>query len=413
MYGGKMKYTSLATILITTLTLLINQTCGQKNDVLSTILMDAEYLAKTKIQIDKNDQEFIHAFNQLIEDANKALEEGPFTVTDKEVLSPSGNKNDYASYGRYWWPDPNKPDGLPYIWRDGETNPESQSIKKSDRPRIGALARNSETLGLAYYLTKEKKYAKKTAELLRVWFINDTTRMNPNLNHAQCRLGHNDGYKSGILDGRLMISALEASLLIAESSELSNDELKKLKDWAKSYFEWLTTNEMALEESKSKNNHGTYYDVQTLYLALYSGNLEAAKNIANNFTEKRILTQISPEGSMPHEIARTRSLFYSIYNLQAMFAVANLAKKVDVDIFEADNPSSRLKVALDYLVPYTNPEKIWPQPTIDKANRLEMFQILQMANNVYKDKNYLKMLEKLPHDKLRTHRAKLVFPLLR
>ncbi|WP_146531059.1 alginate lyase family protein [Novipirellula artificiosorum] len=41
-----------------------------------------------------------------------------FSVTDGGVVPPSGDPHDYMSVGPYWWPDPNKDDGLPYIRRD-------------------------------------------------------------------------------------------------------------------------------------------------------------------------------------------------------------------------------------------------------------------------------------------------------
>lgn len=393
---------------------LFSEACKSNNkDTVATILMDTDCLLKTKEMIKKGDTSLAYAFKKLIKEADKALKEGPYSVTYKEQPAPSGDKCDYASYSRYWWPDSSKVDGLPYIRKDGETNPNSQSLKKSDRPRIGKLGENTETLGLAYYLTGERKYAKKAAELLRVWFIDETTRMNPNLNHAQCRLGHNTGSKSGVLDGRLMIKALEGSLLISNSSELSESELMELKVWAKSYFEWLTTNELALQEAKSKNNHGSFYDAQAMYFALYSGNDKAAKQIAQNFISRRVLVQIQPDGSMPEEIARTRSHFYSIYNLHAMFIVAHLAEKVNVDIWQTNNSNSRLKAALDYLVPYTDPKKQWPFPTIDEADRSHMLTILQMANRIYNNSSYITMANKLPLEKRRLLRSNLAFPLMR
>ena len=398
------------------ITILVSLKCKENdlgNQYAKIILMDAEYLASTKARIKKGDPQLKDAFDQLIEDAEAALKKGPFSVTNKEKLPPSGDKHDYASYSRYWWPDPNKPKGLPYIRRDGETNPNSQSLKESDRQRIGALGINTETLGLAYYLTGEDKYAKKAAQLLRVWFLNKETFMNPNVNHAQCRPGHNNGTKSGVLDGRLMIRAFEGSLLIANSTALSENELKGLKTWAGLYFVWLRTNEMALEEAASKNNHGSFYDVQAMYFALYSGNLEASTQIAQKFAQRRIFSQIKPDGSMPEEMARTRPLFYSIYNLHAMFLVAHLAKKVDVDIWEAGDKGTRLRAALDYLVPYTDPKNAWPHPTIGEADRLEMFAILRMADRAYPHGNYLEVVEKLPLERRKTQRTNLVFPLMR
>ncbi len=378
-----------------------------------TILMDSEFLATTKTQTKNKDPKLKPAFDQLLKDAEAALKEGPFSVTHKEKTAPSGDKHDYASYSRYWWPDPNKPDGLPYIRRDGETNPASQSLKESDRQRIGALGLNTETLGLAYYLTGEEKYAKKAAELLRVWFLDAATRMNPNVNHAQCRPGHNNGTKSGILDGRLMVHALEGSLLISGSSALSTTERKDLKTWAGEYFEWLTTNEMALQEAASKNNHGSYYDAQAMYFALYSGNREAATQIAQQFVQNRLSSQIQPDGSMPEEMARTRPLFYSIYNLHAMSLVAHLAQNVEVDIWNANDKDARLRAALDHLTPYTDSLKRWPHPTIGECDRMEMFPILQIADRAYPDGDYLKMVEKLPVARRQIQRENLVFPRMR
>ncbi len=393
--------------------ILIHGACDLDNTAPATILVDTKKLIQTKIHIQKNDPTLLPAFNQLIKEADQALQEGPFSVTHKEKLPPSGDQHDYASYSRYWWPDPDKVDGLPYIRRDGETNPKSQSLNESDRQRIGALARNCETLGLAYYLTAEEKYAEKVAELLRVWFLDPTTRMNPNVNHAQCRPGHNNGSKSGILDGRLLVSALEGSLLIKGSKTLNDKEYKNLKEWAEKYFKWLTTNQMALDEAASKNNHGSYYDAQAIYFALYSENYEAATLIAKEFNENRILSQIQNDGSMPEEIARTRPLFYSIYNLHAMFLVAYLAEKVDVDIWKAKDNNSRLRKGLDFLVPYSDSNKKWPHPTLGDADRMELFPILQMANHAYPDGGYLNSLKKLPKEKSNIHRANLVFPLMR
>jgi hypothetical protein len=376
-----------------------------------TILMNQEALAKTKARIEKGDPELKPAMESLLEEADAALAQGPYSVTDKKKVPPSGDKHDYASYSRYWWPDPDKPDGLPYIRRDGVTNPDSQSLDGADRQRIEKIGIHTEALGLAYYLTGKEKYADKAAELLRVWFLDPATRMNPNLNHAQCRLGHNEGTKSGVLDGRMMVRALEGSLLIASSTAISDAELGGLKIWVGEYVQWLTTNEMALDEAASKNNHGTFYDAQTMYFALYAGKNEVAAKIAETAVEKRILSQIKPDGSMPEELARTRPLFYSNYNLHAMFVIASLAKQVDVDVWNGGE--ARLRVGMDYLIPYLDTNKPFPFPSIDKRDPMNMFPILLMAGQAYPDRNYLQLLDRLSLEERRNRRENLAFPLMR
>ena len=376
-----------------------------------TILIDGGKLAKTKERIDQGDPKLKPAMEALIAKADEALAAGPYTVTDKEKVAPSGNKHDYASYSRYWWPDPEKADGLPYIWRDGETNPASQSLKESDRQRIEKVGVHTEALGLAYYLTGEEKYAKKAAEILRVWFLDPATRMNPNLNHAQCRLGHNTGTKSGVLDGRMMTRGLEGSLLIAGSSALSDTEREGLRTWVGEYLQWLKTGKLALEEAAATNNHGSFYDAQTMYFALYSGNKQEATKLAQAAIQKRILSQIEPDGSMPEELARTRPNFYSNYNLHAMFVIASLAEKVDVDIWNAGD--ARLRAGLDYLAPCADPSKPWPHKSIKENDRMKLFPILLMAAQAYPDGNYSELLGKLPLDDRKTRIENLAFPLMR
>ncbi len=404
-----MKVSNLITaVLVSILLSLIGACTSEDIDMAPTLLMDAKYLQNTKSKINQHDSQLKPAFDQLLADAEIALQEGPFTVTDKTVLPPSGNKHDYASYSRYWWPDTNKVDGLPYLRKDGETNPASQSLEASDRQRIGALGLNCETLGLAYYLTGDQRYAEKVAELLRVWFLDSLTCMNPNLNHAQCRPGHNQGSKTGVLDGRLMVRALEGGQLIANSSALSYQEYAEIKSWSKQYFKWLTTNELALQEAASNNNHGSYYDLQALYFALYSGHRDRAKQIAEQIYESRVLAQIKPDGTMPKELARTRPLFYSIYNLGALSLVAHLAKEVDVDIWQGGRSDSRLRAAIDFVAPYADPNKQWPQPTLGDADRTELYSILQMAQEAFPDGNYLQAAENLPSSKRQVLRSNLV-----
>ena len=376
----------------------------------ATILMSGEMLAKTKMRIAKDDPELAPAMAKLIKMADAALGEGPYSVTDNEQIATGASKHDYSSFGRYWWPDPNKPDGLPYIRRDGKTNPDSQSPNKSDRPIIELMSVHTETLGLAYYLTGEEKYAVKAAELLRVWFLAPKTKMNPNLNFAQGRPGLSDGSRYGILDGRIMLRAFDGSLLIAGSSALSETEQTGLRDWAAKYSKWLQTSELAIGEASGKNNHGTFFDVQAMYFALYCGNKKEARRIAEEAVEKRVLSQIKPDGSMPEEAARTRPFFYSVFNLHAMFLLAQLAEQVDVQILDAGD--SRLQTAADLLAPYTESSKAWPDHKIKESDRMKLFPVLLMANEAYPERNYLQSLKNLPRRKLQSRRENLAFPLM-
>lgn len=82
--------------------------------------------------------------------ADNAMHEGPFSVMQKAVTPPSGDKHDHMSQVPYFWADPTKPNGLPYIRRDGERNPELKKI--SDHDNLGRLGEDTRLLGACLLL---------------------------------------------------------------------------------------------------------------------------------------------------------------------------------------------------------------------------------------------------------------------
>src|SRR5438270_13529644 len=85
--------------------------------------------------------------------------------------------------GPYWWPNPAKPGGLPYVRRDGERNPEIRN--DYDAPRLAAVTGAVTTLALAYDFTDDETYARRATLLLRTRFLDPATRLNPHLRYGQ------------------------------------------------------------------------------------------------------------------------------------------------------------------------------------------------------------------------------------
>jgi hypothetical protein len=279
-----------------------------------------EALARHKARWLSDPQHPEPALARLLDDARKALAEEPFSVTEKNVLPPSGDKHDYLSLAPYAWPDPRKPDGLPYLMRDGQTNPERDSI--ADHAYFSRMVALTETLGLAYYFSGDEVFAKHAALLLRTFFVEPATRMNPNLNFAQGVRGKEAGRATGIIDTAGMARLLDGAQLLMDSPALSKEDRDGLLSWFRDYLAWLRESELGRREGQARNNHGTWYDVQVVSLALATGQIEVARETLQFGHKRRIGRQIEPDGRQPEELTRTKSWHYSIFNLQAFVALA-------------------------------------------------------------------------------------------
>jgi len=311
-------------------------------------------------------------------------------------VPPSGSKHDYMSIAPYFWPDPSKSNGLPYMRQDGKVNPESKNEEISDRVRFGHTVDRIETLALAYYFTREKKYADHAAKLIKVWFLNPDTQMNPNLNFAQAIAGKNDGRGEGVLDARRMGSVIDSANLISNTSDFTEANQKALIQWMTTYYDWLMKSPNGKAERAATNNHGTWFDVQAAHLALGLGKKEEAKKIIESARTKRINFQIEPDGKQPQELARTASFSYSCMNLDAFFTLANLGDHAGVDLWRKNNKDSRsLRKALDFLVPYLDkPSATWPYKQIKDVDESNMLGVLRLAALAYDAPEYEAIIKK-------------------
>ena len=308
---------------------------------------------------------YVESFNDLISDAQDLLKQKDVSIIDKKRVSVSGDKHDYVSLSRYYWPNPRKSDGLPYIARDGVSNPE---LKEYDRENLDKMSRRVQTLTLAWFLSRDTTFASAALKQVRIWFIDDSTKMNPNMNYAQMIPGRNNGkgHAFGVLDGYSITEMLGALKLLESYKRFTKADKKSLKKWFTEYVQWLTTSEQGIEESKAKNNHGTTYDTQLLAYTLYIGDRKTAKELIKNFTQRHILTQIELDGTQPAELKRTLAFHYSWYNLSHMLDFYTIAKNNGLDFSKATQIEGHSYFkALDFLAEYIGKDvEQWPYQQI-------------------------------------------------
>jgi alginate lyase len=368
---------------------------GGADQIPRVFLVDAERLAQARAAIDRGDKDINAAWEKLQREANKALVGGPFSIVNKGVTPPSGDKHDYMSQAPYFWPDPKKQNGLPYIRRDGERNPEINNI--TDHKSLDDLETAVETLALAYYFKGDEAYAAKAVQLLRAFFLDPTTRMNPTLQYAQFIPGVNTGRGIGLIETRGLTRVVDAIGLLAGSKSLTAEDEDGLKEWFGKFLQWMQESRNGREEAAAKNNHGTYYDVQVVSFALFLGKIDLAKQTLETAKQKRITTQIEPDGRQPLELIRTKAWGYSNGNLDGLMQLAMLGERVGVDLWKFQTKDGRsIRKALDFLTPVAVGEKKWQYQEIGGVKPESLFPLMRRAAVVYRDRKYQLLMARIP-----------------
>lgn len=309
----------------------------------------------------------------------RALQAPLVTIVDKAKPSPTADPHDYISYARYWWPDPQKPDGLPFVQRDGQHNREQ--VNAGDRHKIDLIVDHVSALALGWARLRREDCARRAGEWLRAWFVTPATRMKPALDYAQVRLGHNKnlGNPAGLIDTRALAALVEAIPLLEGSPALTTPEWAAVRQWFTEYYGWLGTGNSAVKELAAKNNHGSWSLVQMVAIARFLGRDDEARRLCED-AWARIGWQFEADGSQPLELARADGLHYSHFNLFALLQLAQESRRLGVDLWHYTAPNGgSLKRGLDYLRPYnTAPEK-WPHKQREHVAMGFLDELLVMA----------------------------------
>ncbi|MGW6401778.1 alginate lyase family protein [Streptomyces sp. NPDC055134] len=335
-----------------------------------TAVLDGERLLRTKQRLDHGDPQLKRAVRDLTARADTWLDQGPWTVVDKPKPAPGGDVHDYLSQAPYWWPSQtptaDNPWGCPYVQRDGQRNPEVDT--GTDRQEVERVFDSTYDLALAWYYTGRKEYAEKAATVLRTWFLDPDTRMNPNLDHAQFIPCKYDGRAIGIIDfSQSYTSVTDAVALLGTGAPgWSKGDRSAMGEWNKDFLGWLVDGDFGKEEGAAENNHGTFYDLQVAALAYATGDTALARRTVLDARTKRIAPQIAGDGSQPQELARTRSWHYSTFDLVAYTRLAAIGRHVGVDLWSYRGPDGQsLFKAVDYLLPAATGAEEWPHPELE------------------------------------------------
>jgi hypothetical protein len=359
-----------------------------------TVVLDGAQLVTIKAQLATGTASSSQkaALNSLLAQANTALTAGPWSVTDKNVVPPSGDKHDYLSHAPYQWASkpktPGNPLGCPYVNRDGQRNPEADAI--SDHAERAQAFDAIPNLALAWFYTHDAKYAQRAALDIRTWFLDPATKMNPNLTYSQVIPCVDRVSGTGIIDTSQSISSVFDAFAILDSGApgWTSEDHSAATTWVGQFLNWMQTSPQAKLELAATNNHGSYIDMQNATAALYIGNKTMAKSIVESVKKNRIAKQIKADGSQPLELTRTISWHYANFNLTALGRLAEIGKQVGVDLWGYTAPNGgSIDKAVDFLIPAAEKGvSAWSYPQISPLDQSISTDILHAAAEQGHDK---------------------------
>lgn len=293
----------------------------------------------------------------LLEKADQALTQPAGHITDVTAKRSEGGAHDYYSNGDYWWPNPDTEDGLPYVQRDGETNPHNFN---AHRQILRKMRTDVVYLTSGWSLTGNTSYATHGVMLLEEFFLNRETRMNPHLEYAQALPGICEGRGIGIIDTLHLVDVVFAIQKLYETGVMKADTYAGLKEWFASYLDWMMTSPKGIEEMNADNNHGVCFFVQAAAFALFTDN-----KVLTDFCRKRykevLLLQMAKDGSFPRELARTKPYNYSIFVMDNMVSLCQLLSTPEEDLWSYTLPGGQsIQKGLDFIVGYILHKDTWP-----------------------------------------------------
>ncbi len=318
-----------------------------------------------------------------------------YTVMSKEN-SFGLNRHNYISLATYYWPNPDTPSGLPYILKDGYSNPEGELY---DKDKLRETAFISYYQLLLYYLTDDKKYYYSVKRRLNVFFLYKDTYMFPNMNHGQLIKGKNLGRGIGIIDFSANMSyAIYLLKTLYNLNYIEEDFYYSMKKWLKKFLNWLKNSKIGLEEKATLNNHGTMYDFLLFILHDIFKEEADIKDLVYSFIEYRLKLQMSSDGSLPLELKRTKSKSYSLMGLKGMLDIATIVKDYGFDLYDLSWLEQNLNISLEkgisFILDNLIKEDKWPYSQVTYFDEVTMLPTAYEAINLgLLKKDYKKLKE--------------------
>lgn len=300
----------------------------------------------------------VQTYPELIDSTEKIDKSKLYSITQVYCKNSAGNRNEFYSEGDYWWPNDESLNGLPYIRKDGVSNPGNFN---AHRKLLIKMSLQLAELTLQYQKTRKQEYACQALEALRYWFLRPQTHMEPHLKYAQAIPGVCTGRGLGIIDTLHLVEAVLAIMRLRKLKAMDIETENDLISWFSQYLSWLLTHRYGQKEKTHGNNHSSCWYLQIAAFALLTDNQNVIDMCRNDYKSVLLPSQMALNGSFPRELKRTKPYCYSIFNLEAMTAFCQILTTPENNLFNYKNSNGlSLRNGIEFIYPYLLDKNSWP-----------------------------------------------------
>lgn len=282
-------------------------------------------------------------FNQshLAAKASLSLGAPLLRITDCIAPESKGGKHDYYS-------------------NDNACQSDSGRCFDQHRLMLRRLKMHVAQLAAAYALTRQEVFAAKAVSFLQEFFLNEETRMNPNLQFAQANQDIADGSGKGIINTLHIIDLVAAIETLQASDHLTENVLGGLKQWFESYLNWMRTHQNAVESMNADNHRSIVWFVQAAAFARFTGNEPILKWCREQYKTRLLPNQMHIDGSFASEMKSRRPYTNSVFALDNLVTLCHIASAPDNNLWEYELPDGRgIRQGMDFLFPYLVNKTAW------------------------------------------------------
>ena len=284
--------------------------------------------------------------------------------------------NNYTSIVPYYHPDPNSASGFPYIRRDGVRNQEA--AQTSDSRYVYTMLYAVQNLVIAHQLTGDDSYAARAIAMLRVFFMDPATKMNPDLTYSQVVFGASRTdlkIRGAIIDFDRFPIVGDFIEILSATPTWTPEDTAAMQAWFTALVGWFVNSPRGIIQDGYSHNIKTSYVTQRVAYLCAAGERDNAIAYLNSRVPALLDAQIDAEGKQALEMSRVTNRRYCEFNLTLLCRLATMASNLGVDLWNhvGDNGVGSIKTAMLYMAQFVTPDAVWPfsPETLNSASSRE------------------------------------------